>query len=136
VQTAQLAPIGPAAAGAVTGAARRWLRVEGLAALAAGTAVYLAQGGVLIWLVPLVLAVDVSMAGYLRGPRVGALLYNIAHNQALGLLALGLGIATGTVAATLLGAILVAHVGMDRMAGYGLKYPTDFRDTHLGRIGR
>ena len=127
----------PAAApGAVTGGARRWLRIEGLAALAAGTAVYLAQGGQLIWLVPFMLAVDVSMAGYLRGPRVGALLYNIAHNQALGLLALGLGIATGTVEVTLVGAILVAHVGMDRLAGYGLKYPTDFRDTHLGRIGR
>ena len=125
-----------AAPGAVTGVARRWLRIEGLAALAAGTAVFLAQGGQLIWLVPLVLAVDASMAGYLRGPRVGALLYNVAHNQALGLLTLGLGLATGTMAATLLGAILVAHVGMDRLAGYGLKYPTDFRDTHLGRIGR
>jgi len=125
-----------AAPGAVTGGARRWLRIEGLAALAAGIAVFLAQGGQLLWLVPLVLAVDVSMAGYLRGPRVGALLYNIAHNQALGLLALGLGIATGTVAVTLVGAILVAHVGMDRLAGYGLKYPTGFKDTHLGRIGR
>ena len=76
------------------------------------------------------------MVGYLRGPRAGAVLYNLAHNQALGLLALGLGVATGTVAVTLIGAILVAHVGMDRLAGYGLKYPTDFRDTHLGRIGR
>ena len=124
------------APGAVTGEARRWLRIEGLAALAAGTAVFFAQGGQLIWLVPLVLAVDVSMVGYLGGPRVGALLYNIAHNQALGLLVLGLGIGTGTVPVTLIGAILVAHVGMDRLAGYGLKYPTDFRDTHLGRIGR
>ena len=24
-----------------------------------------------------------------------------------------------------------AHIGMDRLAGYGLKYPTDFKDTHL-----
>ena len=122
--------------GAVTGGTRRWLQIEGLAALAAGIALYLANGGLLIWLVPLVLAVDISMVGYLRGPWVGALLYNVAHNQALGLLVLGLGIATGTVAVTLIGAILVAHVGMDRLAGYGLKYPTDFRDTHLGRIGR
>ena len=36
----------------------------------------------------------------------------------------------------LAGAILLAHVGMDRALGYGLKLPTDFRDTHLGRIGR
>ncbi|MCJ7710590.1 MAG: DUF4260 family protein, partial [Chloroflexi bacterium] len=74
------------APGAVTGEARRWLRIEGLAALAAGAAVFLAQGGQLIWLVPLVLAVDLSMVGYLRGPRPGAFQYNIAHNQALGIL--------------------------------------------------
>ena len=36
----------------------------------------------------------------------------------------------------LVGAVLVAHVGMDRALGYGLKLPTGFRDTHLGRIGR
>jgi hypothetical protein len=32
--------------------------------------------------------------------------------------------------------IWVAHIGFDRMLGYGLKYPTAFSDTHLGRIGR
>ena len=31
---------------------------------------------------------------------------------------------------------LLAHTGMDRAVGYGLKYPTGFSDTHLGRIGR
>ncbi len=34
------------------------------------------------------------------------------------------------------GAVLVAHVGMDRAAGYGLKLTTSFQDTHLGRIGK
>ena len=136
MEPAAIPATGYAAAGAVTGGARRWLRIEGLAALAAGAALYVAQGGQLLLLIPLVLAVDISMAGYIRGPQAGAFLYNVAHNQALGLLVLGLGLATGTVAATLIGAILVSHVGMDRFAGYGLKYPTDFRDTHLGRIGR
>jgi hypothetical protein len=136
VAAAGLATGAVAAPGAVTGGARRWLRVEGLAALAAGIAIYLAQGGPLLWLVPLVLAVDISMVGYLRGPKAGAVVYNLAHNQAAGLLVLGIGFATGTVGVTLIGAILVAHVGMDRLAGYGLKYPTAFRDTHLGRIGR
>jgi hypothetical protein len=32
--------------------------------------------------------------------------------------------------------ILIAHVGMDRALGYGLKLPSAFQDTHLGRIGR
>jgi len=62
--------------------------------------------------------------------------YNLVHNWAVGLGVLGLGLATGAVAVSVLGAILVAHVGMDRTLGYGLKLPTSFHDTHLGRIGR
>jgi hypothetical protein len=122
--------------GAVDGAPRAWLRLEGLVALIAGAALYLDRGGEAIWLVPLLLAVDVSMAGYLVGPRPGAVLYNLAHNWGLGLAVLGAGVATGTAPLLLAGAVLVAHVGMDRFAGYGLKYPTAFGDTHLGRIGR
>jgi hypothetical protein len=62
--------------------------------------------------------------------------YNLAHNWAVGLIVLGLGVTTGTLALTLAGAILIAHVGMDRALGYGLKLPTSFQDTHLGRIGK
>lgn len=122
--------------GSVTGTPRRWLRVEGLAAFAAGIALYAGGGGNLVWLLPLLLVPDVSMLGYLAGPRVGAFTYNLAHTWAAGIGVLALGLATATGAAVLLGAILVAHTGMDRVAGYGLKYPTGFADTHLGRIGR
>ena len=121
---------------AVVGAPRLWLRIEGLATLAAGAALYLHLGGQAIWLVPLLLAVDVSMAGYLVGPRVGAALYNLAHNWAVGIAVLATAWWLGSPAITLVGAVLVAHVGMDRAAGYGLKYPTAFGDTHLGRLGR
>jgi hypothetical protein len=121
---------------AVAGAPRHWLRIEGLAALAAGSGLYLHLGGQLVWLVPLLLVVDVSMAGYLVGPRAGAALYNLAHNWAAGIAVLALGWWLGSAATVLAGAILVAHTGMDRAAGYGLKYPTGFGDTHLGRLGR
>jgi hypothetical protein len=90
----------------------------------------------LLWLVPMLLAVDVSAAGYLAGPRTGAFVYNLAHNWAIGLLVLGAGWGLGSTPLLLAGAILIAHVGMDRFAGYGLKYPTGFRDTHLGRLAR
>jgi hypothetical protein len=62
--------------------------------------------------------------------------YNLFHNWALGLAVLGLGIASGIGAVAIAGAVLIAHVGMDRSAGYGLKLSTSFKDTHLGRIGR
>ena len=85
---------------------------------------------------PALLAVDISAVGYLRGPRVGALTYNLFHNWATGLVVLGLGLAAGIPLVALVGAVLVAHVGMDRAAGYGLKLTTSFQDTHLGRIGK
>ena len=82
------------------------------------------------------IAPDVSMVGYLRGPRVGAIVYNLAHDLAAGVAVAGVGLAVGSVPVAAAGAILVAHSGMDRMAGYGLKLPSSFKDTHLGRIGR
>ena len=88
------------------------------------------------WIVPVLLFVpDVSMAGYARSSRLGATLYNAGHSY-LAPAALG-AVATTAGAPLWQGVALVwfAHIGMDRALGYGLKYPTDFRDTHLGRIG-
>jgi len=126
----------PEVTGAVTGTPRRWLRLEGIAVLVAGSALYLAAGGPWLLLVPVLLAVDISMVGYLAGPRAGAFVYNVAHNQATALIVLGAGVVTGSAPVLLAGAVLAAHTGMDRLAGYGLKYPTSFGDTHLGRIGK
>jgi hypothetical protein len=115
---------------------RPWLRAEGLAVLAAGLAGFLFLG--LPWWVFLLLLIvpDVSMVGYLRGPRVGAIAYNVAHDLFTGVALTGLGLALGSVPLATIGTILVAHSGMDRMMGYGLKLPSSFQDTHLGRIGR
>jgi uncharacterized membrane protein YphA (DoxX/SURF4 family) len=76
------------------------------------------------------------MVGYLAGPRVGAVTYNAVHNLVVAAALLVIGLFTSWAPLGLLGAVLFAHVGMDRALGYGLKLPTDFRDTHLGRIGR
>jgi hypothetical protein len=112
------------------------LRAEQVALAAAGIVAYLANGGPPILLVPVLLAPDLSMVGYLGGPRLGALTYNLVHNLVVALALIGLGWWTDTGWLVLLGAALVAHVGADRALGYGLKLPSDFRDTHLGRIGR
>ena len=116
--------------------ARPWLRAEGLATFAAGLAGFLFLG--LPWWAFLLLLIvpDVSMVGYTRGPRVGAIIYNVAHDLATGVAIAGVGLVIGSVPLAAAGAILVAHGGMDRIMGYGLKLPSSFRDTHLGRIGR
>ena len=35
-----------------------------------------------------------------------------------------------------IGIIWVGHIGMDRLVGFGLKYPDSFGHTHLGWKGR
>ena len=115
---------------------RWWLRAEGLSALALGWVAWQAAGGEAIWFLPLLLVPDMSMLGYLGGNHTGAIAYNIAHNWFVGGLVLGAGWWFGIPALSFAGAILVAHTGIDRLLGYGLKYPTAFQDTHLGRIGR
>ena len=111
------------------------LRSEALAALGAGVALWLSNGGSALWLIPAIFAPDISMLGYLVNSRVGAMTYNAIHNWTLGIATLGTGWWLEIDPLLLVGALLLAHVGMDRALGYGLKLPTDFRDTHLGRIG-
>jgi hypothetical protein len=118
------------------GSVRGWLRLEGAAAFVAGLALFGWLGGPWLLVIPLLLVPDASSVGYLRGPRLGALTYNAVHNWSTGLAVLGLGLAADSSVVAIAGAILVAHVGMDRAVGYGLKSPTSFQDTHLGRIGR
>jgi hypothetical protein len=112
------------------------LRLEGAAAFAAAIALYAHAGFSWPLFALLILAPDLAMLPYLIGPRAGAAAYNLAHTYALSVpLALaGYWLASPIVAA--LGLIWIAHIGMDRMLGYGLKYATGFADTHLGRIGR
>lgn len=116
--------------------ARRWLQLEGLAVLIAGAAAFGRLGGDYLWLIPALLVPDLAIAGYLAGPRIGAFVYNLVHNWALGLAVTGAGLALGVTPLALAGAVLIAHTGMDRTVGYGLKFVTGFKDTHLGRIGK
>ncbi|MBI2763278.1 MAG: DUF4260 domain-containing protein [Chloroflexi bacterium] len=122
--------------GATTPWVRRWLRAEGIAALVGGFLAWLGLEAPWPLFFLFLLVPDLSMIGYRQGPHAGAITYNIVHNWATSGLVLGLGIAAASPALTLAGLILIAHVGMDRAFGYGLKYPTSFQDTHLGRIGR
>jgi len=121
---------------AVAGGVRSVLRLEGVAIALGAMAAYAMTSGdwktfALLFLVP-----DLSFIAFLFGPRFGAAAYNALH-ATLGPLALG---AAALVAhqpfALSLALIWIAHVGFDRALGYGLKYGTGFRDTHLGRIGR
>lgn len=88
------------------------------------------------WFVVLLLAPDISMLGYMKGAKTGAFFYNLFHHQALALIVLCLGWSIDNDIISLAGIILLGHSSMDRIAGYGLKYPNDFKNTHLGWIGK
>jgi len=83
----------------------------------------------------LILAPDLSMAGYLAGPRAGAAVYNVFHTL-IGPLALaGAGLLFPLPWAFAVSTVWLAHIALDRMLGYGLKLATGFSDTHMGPIG-
>ncbi len=120
----------------VVGGVRGLLRLEGAVVLAAALAAYAHFGagwGVFaLW----VLAPDLSMLGYLAGPRAGAALYNAAHSYAGPVALLALGVLAAMPWAVAGALIWCAHIGFDRALGYGLKYTSGFGFTHLGRVGR
>ena len=115
--------------------ARPWLRAEGLAVSAVALALYALSGGGWLLGVLLFFAPDLSFAGYLAGPRVGAVAYNLAHTYASPAVLAGLGWVLAAPLLPTLALLWAAHIGFDRMLGYGLKLPKGFHDTHLGRIG-
>lgn len=80
-------------------------------------------------------APDISMLGYLVNDKVGAFSYNLFHHRgiAIGIAATGLFLSQPYL--LFAGAILFSHAGFDRIFGYGLKYSTGFKHTHLGNIG-
>jgi len=123
-------------ASAVSGAPRLLLRAEGATLFAAGTVAF-AMTGLSWWLYALVFFTpDLSFVAYGAGPRLGAMVYNACHTTLVPAALVAAGLATDTVLLLGLAAVLAAHIGFDRMLGYGLKYATAFSDTHLGRIGR
>ena len=75
------------------------------------------------------------MIGYLAGRRVGAICYNCAHTTLLPWALLLSGYFSGNSLGLAVALIWIAHIGVDRALGYGLKYVTGFKDTHLGSIG-
>jgi hypothetical protein len=113
---------------------RRLLHLEGAALLAAATVAFFLLGGSWWVFLLLLLAPDLGMLGYLAGPRTGALAYDAVHVTAAPLALLGLAALAGPSFLTDLALIWLAHIGMDRAVGYGLKYPSSFRDTHLQRV--
>ena len=79
---------------------------------------------------------DISALGYLAGNKIGSHTYNIGHSLIAPLVLLGIGVAGERPLVTAVALIWVAHIGLDRALGFGLKFSDSFSHTHLGRIGK
>jgi hypothetical protein len=112
-----------------------WLRLEGLMVLLLTTYLYANVGGTWLLFGAFFFAPDISFASYLAGPRAGAIIYNVAHSYVGPIALAAASFISGRVGLSV-ALVWGAHLGFDRALGYGLKYPTAFRDTHLGPIGQ
>jgi hypothetical protein len=82
----------------------------------------------------LILVPDLSMAGYAAGVGPGAALYNLVHTLTGPLVLLAYALFAAHSVLLPFGLIWTAHIGADRMLGFGLKYPTTFKDNHLQHV--
>ena len=112
------------------------LRLEGLALLAVVVASYATIGANWWLFAGLLLVPDITMLGLLAGEKIGAHVYNAGHNPALPAGLIIIAHYTGASWMTPLALIWLAHIGMDRALGFGLKYPGLNHQTHLGMIGK
>lgn len=111
------------------------LRLEHAALALAALAAYRLAGGNWWLFAALILVPDLSMAGYLGGPKLGAWCYNAVHSWIAAVVLWLAGLAGGSLLLVQLAIILAAHIAIDRTLGYGLKRESGFHDTHLGPVG-
>src|SRR5215469_2339761 len=110
------------------------LRIEGVLLFAVSIVCYHETRAGWILFAVLLLAPDLSMAGYVANAKIGATIYNAAHTLTSPLLLVAYALLTAHSALLPYGLIWTTHIGMDRMLGFGLKYPTQFKDTHLQHV--
>lgn len=110
------------------------LKLEGLALLIASVYGYYLIDGNWVTFALLILVPDISMIGYQKDSKLGALSYNAMHNYVTSFTMIGFGLLINHQLILALGIILSAHISMDRMIGYGLKYSSDFKHTHFKKV--
>ena len=110
------------------------LRIEGGSVLALSILCYREVNASWVLFVVLLLAPDLAMLGYLRGVQIGTVCYNLVHTLAGPLFLIGYAVLQRSPWLLAYGLIWTSHIGLDRLLGFGLKYPTRFNDTHLQRV--
>jgi p-aminobenzoyl-glutamate transporter AbgT len=110
------------------------LHLEGLTVFTAACVAYAIHGAAWWKFIAPFLVPDLMMLGYLFGAKVGAAVYNVGHTYSIVAIFWLIAYFAHLPHALSIGLIWTAHIGFDRLCGYGLKYSTAFKDTHLGKV--
>lgn len=111
-----------------------FLHIEGLAVFILSLYVYSQYQFNWILFVALLFVPDLAMLGYLISPKHGSVIYNAFHTYTIAITVLFIGLLLPSPIILSIGIIWLAHIGMDRLFGFGLKYPTAFKDTHFNQV--
>lgn len=110
------------------------LRLEGLAILLVSVYFFSVVSGNWIAFVILFLLPDLALLAYLKDNRFGSTFYNLVHNYMTVLVVVAIGYLIGNDVVISVGLVLSSHIGLDRLVGYGLKYPIGSKTTHLQKV--
>lgn len=110
------------------------LHFEGLGVLVGACVLYAHLGYSWVRFSIFILAPDVALLGFLVNNKIGAIAYNSVHTYVAPLALAGLLFATKQPEWFWIPLIWTAHIGMDRLCGYGLKYKVNPKQTHLHKV--
>jgi len=113
---------------------RIFLILESVVIFIGALLIYLFLSGNWIIFLVLLFAMDIFAIGYIKNSRIGSIIYNIGHIYVWSIILIIIGILIDLNLLILFSLIWIAHISMDRAMGYGLKYPSDFKHTHMQKI--
>ena len=113
---------------------RIFLILESVVIFIGALLIYLFLSGNWIIFLVLLFAMDIFAIGYIKNSRIGSIIYNIGHIYVWSIILIVIGILIDLNLLILFSLIWIAHISMDRAMGYGLKYPSDFKHTHMQKI--
>ncbi|MCA9485499.1 MAG: DUF4260 domain-containing protein [Nanoarchaeota archaeon] len=110
------------------------LRAEGLIVLLGALIFYNVLDGSWLIFALLFLLPDISFFGYFFDLETGAKIYNVFHTYLVPFFVFVISLVYDSSMGMHVAIIWFAHIGADRLAGYGFKYHNGFKTSHLKRV--
>lgn len=110
------------------------LKLENIALFILSIVIFSSTSVAWWWFLVLLFTPDIGMFGYAINSRIGAYVYNFFHHKGIAVLFILLGWFYNKDIYFVIGSVLLAHSSLDRVFGYGLKFISGFKHTHLGDL--